>query len=259
MVRAIRSLGRAALRKFGFELLRSEAAASLQKGRRVADAIPFVLSRPEAHSHRLLGLVDKSRSQLRQDLFVLSETDFRRDGFFVEFGALDGVRLSNTYLLEKAFSRRGVLAEPALCWRDALKHNRDASIETRCVWRESNVELEFCETTGAGLSTLAQFAHNDARHRSMRGRAYRVETISLLDMLSQFQAPEHIDYLSIDTEGSEFEILSAFDFSRYTFDVITCEHNFSANRQAVHELLSRHGYRRTMEAHSRWDDWYVRQ
>jgi hypothetical protein len=41
-----------------------------------------------------------SKSQLRQDLFVLSELSFKQNGFFVEFGATNGVELSNTHLME---------------------------------------------------------------------------------------------------------------------------------------------------------------
>ena len=78
-----------------------------------------------------------------------------------------------------------------------------------------------------------------------------------LNDLDRHGAPAVIDYLSIDTEGSEFEILNAFDFSRHRFSVITCEHNFSAQRQEIYERLVRNSYVRVFDGLSRWDDWYV--
>lgn len=62
-----------------------------------------------------------SKSQLLQDVFVLHELNFKEGGFFVEFGATNGVELSNSHLLEKEFHWQGILAEPARVWYDDLK------------------------------------------------------------------------------------------------------------------------------------------
>jgi hypothetical protein len=86
---------------------------------------------------------------------------------------------------------------------------------------------------------------------------YDVRTISLLDLLRKYHAPTHVDYLSIDTEGSEYEILNAFDFTEYSFGVITVEHNYTPQRELIFELLSRNGYKRIYTEISRFDDWYV--
>ena len=80
-----------------------------------------------------------------------------------------------------------------------------------------------------------------------------------MDLLIENSAPEYIDYLSIDTEGSELRILKAFDFSKYTFGVITVEHNYTSDRELIYKLLSSAGYTRRFEAVSKWDDWYFKQ
>jgi len=77
--------------------------------------------------------------------------------------------------------------------------------------------------------------------------------------LKKHQAPKEIDYLSIDTEDSEYDILTNFHFSEYKIKVITVEHNFTAMREKIYDLLTRNGYERKYENLSRWDDWYIKK
>ena len=65
---------------------------------------------------QLLKAIRNSKSQLGQDIFALFEVGFKEGGYFVEFGATNGVSLSNTYVLEKEFAWGGILAEPAMRW-----------------------------------------------------------------------------------------------------------------------------------------------
>ena len=205
-----------------------------------------------------LTYLDASRSQLRQDLFVLSELNFKKNGFFVEFGATNGVTLSNTWLLENQFAWKGIVAEPAKKWHAELARNRNCHISTDCVWRSTGDKLTFNETEIGEISTIDSFSdcdpHRDARRS---GERYLVETISLQDLLDHFQAPDVIDYLSIDTEGSEFSILNSFDFKKYKIRIITCEHNRTESRKQIYDLLSKHGYERKFVELSEWDDWYI--
>jgi FkbM family methyltransferase len=181
----------------------------------------------------------------------------KRNGFFVEFGATNGVNLSNTYLLEKEFGWSGILAEPAKRWHADLRRNRTSSIETDCVWCDSNSTLIFNEL--GALSTIDSFISSDFHGKERaHGTKYSVKTISLEDLLAKHCAPKEIDYLSIDTEGSEYEILSAFNFNKYRFTIITVEHNFTPQREDIFKLLVGHGYVRKLEKLSRFDDWYVR-
>lgn len=201
----------------------------------------------------------QSKSQLKQDIFVLLESDFKKNGYFVEFGATDGIYLSNTYLLEKSFAWTGILAEPGRNWQADLSENRDAAIEHDCVWSKTGESLTFNMTSDQELSTLDAFSGSDGHAKSRAdGKRYTVNTISLLDMLKRHNAPREIDYLSVDTEGSEYEILKSFDFDAYNIRIISVEHNFTPMREKIFELLSAAGYVRKYPGLSKWDDWYVR-
>ena len=196
-------------------------------------------------------------SQFGQDLFVLNELNFKKNGFFVEFGATNGINGSNTYLLENKFNWRGILAEPAKIFYNELNKNRKCFIETNLVWKNSQSRLLFHEDFAGGLSTIKKFIDHDTQIRK-RNKEYILETISLNDLLVKYNAPKIIDYLSIDTEGSEFNILNNFDFNKYKFRIITCEHNFTPNKNKIHKLLTKNGY---VKKHSSLvsfvDDWYV--
>jgi FkbM family methyltransferase len=226
---------------------------------RPAADLEFLSKLPDEQIPYFLKNLHKSRSQLRQDFFVLSQLKFKNNGYFVEFGASNGIDLSNTYLLEKEFGWNGILAEPAKCWHEDLRKNRNCHIDTRCVWSESNLSLNFNEVHSAEFSTIEKFSFLD-RHTEERktGKIYEVEAVSLLDLLENYKAPGKIDYLSIDTEGSEFDILNNFDFGKHTFRVITCEHNFEPVREEIYDLLSSKGYVRILEEVSYIDDWYVK-
>ncbi len=196
-------------------------------------------------------------SEFGQDLFVLNELNFKKNGFFVEFGATNGINGSNTYLLENRFNWRGILAEPAKIFYNELNKNRKCFIETNLVWKNSKSRLLFHEDFAGGLSTIKKFIDHDTQIRK-RNKEYILETISLNDLLVKYNAPKIIDYLSIDTEGSEFNILNNFDFNKYKFRIITCEHNFTPNKNKIHKLLTKNGY---VKKHSTLvsfvDDWYV--
>lgn len=220
----------------------------------------FLSSCPKRIVARCRNYLKKSRAQLKQDLFVLAQTNFKSEGFFVEFGATNGIDLSNTYLLETEFGWTGILAEPARCWHEALKSNRKSHIETRCVWRDSTSLLKFNEVNAPELSTIQGYGEDDAHSQTRKnGVQYEVESISLNDLLTKYGAPRNIDYLSLDTEGSEYEILEDFDFSQHSFQVITCEHNHTPARERIFQLLTQKGYRRVFENVSLWDDWYIRK
>jgi hypothetical protein len=82
-------------------------------------------------------------SQHGQEYLVLMLLGNIKSGYFVEFGAIDGITNSNSYYFEKILGWNGILAEPAKRWHENLKYNRAVHIETDCVFSESNLTLEF--------------------------------------------------------------------------------------------------------------------
>lgn len=69
----------------------------------------------------LIKLFNESKSQILQDLFVVFKLNFQKNGFFVEFGATNGLNLSNTHLLEKQLGWNGILVEPSKKFHTELK------------------------------------------------------------------------------------------------------------------------------------------
>ena len=192
-----------------------------------------------------------------QDLWVVHETAGKRGGFFVEFGATDGVAGSNTLLLERQFGWSGILAEPNPVWHADLARNRTARIDHRCVFKSTGERVRFAATRYPDLATIAEYAASDG-HANARAEhdILQIETVSLNDLLLMHEAPRSIDYVSIDTEGSELSILEGFDFGRWDIQLFSIEHNMTEQEQAIDRLMRHHGYERRFAGYPAIDSWY---
>jgi FkbM family methyltransferase len=201
----------------------------------------------------------RSNAQILQDLWVCHQLGEKRGGVFVEFGATNGRVNSNTLLLEERYGWTGVLAEPNPIWHADLKRNRAAAIDLRCIhaWSGRTVMFTATDSVDPELSGISEFAAGEhfAEARA-RGSQIPVQTVSLNQLLDDHQAPGEIDYLSVDTEGSEYAILSEFDFDRRRVRLISVEQN-ATTEPAIEALLTRNGYTRVFKAFSQWDGWYV--
>ena len=192
-----------------------------------------------------------------QTLWVLHETGRKRSGFFAEFGATDGIELSSTYPLERDFGWTGILVEPNPVWQANLARNRASAIDHRCVFSQTGERVKFAATKYPALSTISDFLSKDGHAKSREEhRIIDVETVSLNDLLASHSAPRTIDYMSIDTEGSELRILEQFDFEKWDVGLLSIEHNFTAREKALDELLFRKGYERRFASYSSGDAWY---
>ena len=198
-----------------------------------------------------------SYSQLGQDLEVIKFYNNKENGFFIEIGASDGIILSNTYLLERQYKWSGICCEPIPNNFTKLVKNRPNSIcYDKAVYNSSGLTLNFDIANNCDL--LSGISSHIDTHKSavdVNKKTIQVQTISLLDVLNDAKAPSFIEYMSLDTEGSELEILKNFDFEKYTFGLIDVEHNYKEPRRTeIKNLLLTKGY--IYKGENKWDDMY---
>ena len=208
----------------------------------------------------------KSKSQVSQDLFVFYFAKNQKNGFFIEIGACDGVKFSNTYMLEKV-GWNGIICEPSKYWHMRIK-KRNCMINKKAVFSESGTKIKFDEfPTSPELSGFNKYLDNDDNkeirskgYKSEAFQTYHVETITLNDLIAENTDKKSIDYISIDTEGSEYEIIKNFDFNKYTVEIFTIEHNYiKEKRDKIYDLLTKNNYVRVFDNLSHWDDWYIKK
>ena len=242
---------------FNLRLVDNLSYLELIKDKNANFDLKFLFTIANKHIVKTHELFKFSKSQNKQDLLVLNKLDFKTKGFFVEFGACDGITKSNTYLLEKNFNWDGIVVEPAKVYLDSLSKNRKCIIENLIVYNSSDMLIDFNEVSNPELSTISDFNDSDKNNFKRKfGKSYQVKTISLYDLLKKNNAPNVIDFLSIDTEGSEYSILEQFKFDEYKFRVIVVEHNYTQNRQKIYDLLSKNKYKRFKTELSGIDDYY---
>jgi len=199
--------------------------------------VEYLTAKLQETSH-ITRLSTRSKSEYFQDLWVIASLNQKTKGFFVEFGATDGISGSNTWLLENAFEWTGICAEPAQIYKDKLTRNRSCKLDYRVVWNKSGEQITFSEKEEGYLSSVASIPQSVAVNAE-----YIVESVTLNDLLLQHGAPKNIDYISIDVEGSELKILQEF-FSRSEFDVtlFSIEHNWRDDKKELIELMQVNGY-----------------
>lgn len=222
-------------------------------------AVDLQLDLSPEEKQRFKKCYSNFKSQNFQDLFALKYSNFKASGYFVEFGACDGELLSNTYVLEKNFGWTGLLAEPASIWHENLAKNRNCSIVYDAITDVSGETLELLIAQDSPeVSTLLKFNHDFMQeYRARNSRRELVRTLSINDFLKSGNAPKHIDYMSIDTEGSEFIVLNSLDFDAYSFGFLTVEHNNSPLKKEIINLMNSKGYVQVHEEISKVDSWFV--
>uniref|UniRef100_A0A6C0LUC4 Methyltransferase FkbM domain-containing protein n=1 Tax=viral metagenome TaxID=1070528 RepID=A0A6C0LUC4_9ZZZZ len=190
-------------------------------------------------------------SQDYQDSF-LEEKIFKgfENGTFVDVGAYDGEKFSNSLFFEKYRNWNGICIEPIPEIYEKLKNKRKC-ITYKCAIDNKDGTNSFLLNVGYPemLSGIQQYY--DPRHFNRlnieinnnggKTSIIDVETKKLSTILEE-QSINHVHYLSIDVEGGEFAVIQSIDFSKVFIDVIGFENNYNDISIPIVNYLKDKGY-----------------
>jgi FkbM family methyltransferase len=199
-------------------------------------------------------------SQDGQDKFI-HEKFFvnKRDGIFLDIGANDGITFSNTYFFEKQMGWKGICVEPNPDIFKELVKVRDATCLNAAISNQIG-SATFLKIDGPNmLSGLVDFYHEDHLRwvqDELKQHGYKREEIQVqcykINELLDSHGIKKVDYMSIDTEGGEFNIIETIDFKKISIDVISIENPYNDKR--IKSLLVNNGYK--LKNVVGWDEIY---
>ena len=188
-------------------------------------------------------------SQTNQDRRLSELLGPKTQGYFIDIGAHDGVTYSNTYGFEQ-LGWDGVCVEPHPASYAKCKEARKCQVVNACI-SNATKPVQFMQVDGAPemLSGIAEFypqAHKDRISHECRvdGGTTTIVTIDSYtfdDMAEKYKVPNEIDFISIDTEGSELAIVKSINFNKYKIKYFTIENNYGDTD--VVDYLVANGYK----------------
>ena len=191
-------------------------------------------------------------SQFGQDKFLDTHV-FKnfRDGTYVDVGAYDGIKFSNTYLFAKQYGWHGINIEPNSIIFADLQKNRPDSINMQiAIDVEDNKHKDFMLNTGYSKMLSGLKEYYDSKHIARLNKEQKQYgglttivpvTTRRLDSLLLENNISHIHLLSIDVEGAEESVIKSIDFDKVFIDVIIFENNYD-NAENIKYYLRNKGY-----------------
>jgi len=206
-------------------------------------------------------------SQIGQDRYYIEQVaKFKCNGIFLDIGAYDGITGSNSYFLEKNLNWKGLLIECNPEIVNECRKNRNAYICDKAIYKESNTMIDFIiprgkEITGgkAQLSGIKDYLREESiscfNESYKEHTIIKVATININELLEQYDM-YIIDYMSLDIEGYELEILKQIDFNKYKILYLTVDHACIPRYQnEINTYLLSQGY--ILSRHNNHDDEYI--
>jgi len=183
---------------------------------------------------RLLPDIKHGNGACGQDILIAGLFNHKKNGIFFDIGANDGITINNSYYFEKNLNWTGVAVEPVTYVFENLKTNRECHVVHGCVAPQSG-KAKFLELVGnANMYSTLKTHNTGLTARRIRKRIKRqnselreteVDCYTFSDLTNKFGF-EKVDFLSLDTEGGELEILKSIDFNSTPVSVISVENNW---------------------------------
>lgn len=192
-------------------------------------------------------------SQCEQDKF-LEENVFKgyKNGSFLDVGAHNGISINNTLYFEKNNNWKGINIEPIKKVYDELVINRPNSINLNIAVCNNDGESEFILVDGYSEMISGLKSEYDSRHFSRLknelikyggvSQMINVET-KKIETICDENNISHINYLSIDVEGAEFEVIKSINFDKVFIDVIGFENNYDDTSIPIIKYLEEKNYK----------------
>ena len=175
-------------------------------------------------------------AQIGQDKYYVENIiKYKRNGFFIDIGSHNGIYMSNTYTLEKFFNWNGICIEAQSNLYEQLVKNRKCITINSCVWSQNDIIVEFeiplANEIKEGNDLLGRVKGLDGNEKYFKSQFKKKDIIHMKTqtfekILDDNNSPKMIDYVSIDIEGSELEVLKFFNFDKYHINFITIEYGY---------------------------------
>ncbi len=171
---------------------------------------------------------EKFFSQAGQDKIIKNYFfQNKKNGFFIEIGAYDGIIGSNCYHFEKFLNWEGIAIEPSQIQYDKLKNNRTCKTINKAISNDKK-DVEFLEVI-EGLTQMSginneNYTAIEAIKKSEKSKT-KISKITTTTFDEEITSNTEIDYLSIDIEGGELDLLKSIDFNKYSIKIVSVENN----------------------------------
>jgi len=182
-------------------------------------------------SYSLTDNTGKELDKKLDDLFQQKD-----NGFFIELGANDGLTQSNTAMLEFMRGWKGILIEPSPSAYELCKVNRPGSITLNyaCVSNEYTDKSVKGDFNGKLMSSVDGL-------RLQSEKTIDVAAITLESILDKYAAYKNINFLSLDTEGYELNILKGLNLDKYRPQYMLIE-IYSKDYKEIYDYLESKQY-----------------